>query len=96
MSEPDQLSCPGVRAGASFNADQACWRGSKELQYLLLRDKVFFIFTLPWPSTPWTWKTDFAISRPIRAITMFAPLSVAMPTRRAIPSVPSAQGGGSS
>ena len=53
-----------VRRGASFDADQAWWQLLKERQ-----DGRRFnwrrMTTWPAASTPWTWKTDLAMSRPI-------------------------------
>jgi hypothetical protein len=64
MAECLELARPVVRRGASLDPNQTYWQFLEERQdgatLQLAADE-----HLAGASTPWTWKTDFAMSRPI-------------------------------
>ena len=69
VAERLKLARPVMRGGAGFDADQTRRQLLKERQtyrrFIWRR-----MITLPFASTPWIWKTDFAMSRPIVVTSM--------------------------
>jgi len=67
MAKCLQLARPMVRRGASLDANQAGWQLLKECQYVTTLELAADDH-LAAASTPWTWKTDLAMSKPIVVI----------------------------
>jgi hypothetical protein len=64
MAELDQLASPMVSCGAGFDADQA-GRQLCEERNELRPSECLRTITTPLSSTPCTWNTDFAMSKPM-------------------------------